>query len=393
MASLMKKITLLLIGVPSAMMVSLLTSSMAQIYASYPQYDEMIVTMILTIPNLTAMIGLMIIPGLLKKYPIKHLVLTGLCLFIGSNLLAFWCDRFYVLLFLRALSGVGCGMILPLQVTYLAEYPEHERASLMGLGATVSCLFAAVTVALSGMLADENWHSVFLLYLVNAAGLIMAVLFLPKHLNATQNSVQKINQVQAEESLKDYKHILFFYYFLMIGCYLFCCILGSQIASYLDYYQLGGSAESGFVMSIFQIGSMLSGFALGYYTRMLKGFTMSGLFVIGAAAFFLLGMNPSIVFVCTAAFLLGCITALASCVVSYELSKALPISLVASASAGMSFFLFVLQFLSPMLFLALLDAIPASTYQTIFLLYAGIQLVFLVLSCTLPNILFRPKNS
>ena len=396
MTALLKKFTLLLIAVPSAMMISLLTSSMTQIYAAYPQYDEMIVTMVLTIPNLTVMIGLVLAPMLLKKYPIKHLVLTGLVMFIGCNLLAGWSQNFFLLLFFRAMSGVGCGMILPLQITYLATYPEQERATLMGMGATLSCLFAALTVAISGIIAAVNWRFVFLLYLVNGAGLIMAVLFLPKQLDMQQKPGNGAKQAPAEpagkqETLADYKQVLFFYYFLLIGCYLFFCILGSQIAAYLGYYQLGSTAESGFVMSIFQMGSMISGLVLGHYLRLLKKGTMNGLFIIGAVAFFLLGTAAAMPVICVAAFLLGFVSALGSCVVSYELSRVLPIHLVASASAGMSFFIFVLQFLSPMLFLALLGGIPSGTYQTVFLLYAAIQLVFLLLAVLLPKVLFQNR--
>ena len=399
MTALLKKFTLLLIAVPSAMMISLLTSSMTQIYAAYPQYDEMIVTMVLTIPNLTVMIGLVLAPMLLKKYPIKYLVLTGMVIFIGCNLLAGWCQNFFLLLFFRAISGVGCGMILPLQITYLATYPEQERATLMGMGATLSCLFAAVTVAISGIIAAVNWRFVFLLYLVNGAGLIMAVLFLPKQLDMQQKPAKGAEQPSAttgetagtQETLADYKQILFFYYFLLIGCYLFFCILGSQIAAYLGYYQLGSTAESGFVMSIFQMGSMISGLVLGHYLRLLKKGTMNGLFIIGAVAFFLLGTASAMPVICVAAFLLGFVSALGSCVVSYELSRVLPIHLVASASAGTSFFIFVLQFLSPMLFLALLGGIPSGTYQTVFLLYAAIQLVFLLLAVLLPKVLFQNR--
>ena len=53
MREFMKKVSLLLLCMPSSMMVALLTSSLIYIYQEYAYYSESIVTMVLTIPNLT----------------------------------------------------------------------------------------------------------------------------------------------------------------------------------------------------------------------------------------------------------------------------------------------------------------------------------------------------
>ena len=73
MKEFMKKVALLLLCMPSSMMVALLTSSLIYIYQEYAAFSESIVTMVLTIPNLTVMIGLVLAPVLLKKFPIKYL--------------------------------------------------------------------------------------------------------------------------------------------------------------------------------------------------------------------------------------------------------------------------------------------------------------------------------
>ena len=111
MREFLKKLTLLLLPMPSSMMVALLSASMLQIYAEYPQYSESTVTMILTIPNLTVMVGLVLAPVLLRYISIKKLVIAGLGLFTISSVLPVWCSNFYLVLFLRALSGIGCGLV------------------------------------------------------------------------------------------------------------------------------------------------------------------------------------------------------------------------------------------------------------------------------------------
>jgi len=77
MKEFMKKAALLLACMPGSMMVALLTSSLIYIYQDYADYSQSIVTMVLTIPNLTVIIGLLLAPVLVKKFPIKHVMVVG----------------------------------------------------------------------------------------------------------------------------------------------------------------------------------------------------------------------------------------------------------------------------------------------------------------------------
>ena len=395
MTAILKKLTLLLIVMPSSLLMSLLASSMIQIIQEYPQYSESTVTMIMTIPNLTMMIGLFLAPLLLKRFSIKKLVLAGLILFTVCNVAGVWCSNFYLLLFLRALTGIGCGLIMPLQATLLAVYPEKERASLMGLGATVGCLTAAVLAAVSGIIAAINWRYVFLLYLINVIAIVMAVLFLPEQLEKptqTKNDSSQDKQSTAPTvSLADYKKEVGFYYLLLTGGYLFVSILGSQIAPYLEYTHMGGTAESGLITSISLVGSTISGLLMGLYTRKLKQYSVAGLFFFAAAAFGILWLAPALWAVALAAFLLGFASALFSCTITFEMSRILPLELFTTVSAGISFFVFVLQFVAPMLCLAILDMVPGSSFRIVFMLYMAIQVFFLALAVFLPKVLFQNK--
>ncbi len=394
MREFLKKLTLLLLPMPSSMMVALLSASMLQIYAEYPQYSESTVTMILTIPNLTVMVGLVLAPVLLRYISIKKLVIAGLGLFTISSVLPVWCSNFYLVLFLRALSGIGCGLVLPLQATFIATYPEKERATLMGLSATVGCLIAAVFVAFSGVIASGNWHNVFYLYLVNAIGLILVFVFLPEHLDTghTEAGTQSETDISAaQKKLSCYGLVLFVYYFLMIASYLFLSILGSQLAPYLEHVNLGGSAESGLIMSVSMIGSMLSGLVLGQYTRIMKSLSMAGIFLGSAVSLALMWIAPSLLVVGVASFLMGFFSALVACVINYELSRALPLHLFTTASAGLNIFTFVLQFVGPMLFLAVLGAMPGGSFRMTFMLYAAIQGMFVIVAYLLQNVVLKAK--
>ena len=394
MKEFMKKVALLLICMPSSMMVALLTSSLIYIYQDYANYSESVVTMILTIPNLTVMIGLVLAPVLVKKFPIKHLILAGLAIFIVASVVPAWCENFYLLLFFRALSGVGCGLILPLQGTFLAAYPEKERALLMGLSATVGCIVAAAVVAVSGIIAAMNWRYVFYLYLINVVALVLAAIFIPKNIDMSEQaqSAEGAAVLTANApKLGDYGNVLFLYYFLLVGSYLFISVLSAELAPYLENIKMGGSAESGLLMSVSMMGSVVAGLILEKYTSILKGMAMPVVFIGSIVAFALLWLAPNIIVVGVAVFLVGVFASLVAVVVNYELSRELPLELFTAAAAGTNFFILVLQFLSPMICLALLGMVPGGSFRTVFMVYTIIQAVMLAFALVLPKVLLKRK--
>lgn len=391
MREFMKKVSLLLLCMPSSMMVGLLTSSLIYIYQEYANFSESVVTMVLTIPNLTVMIGLVLAPMLVKKFPIKHLILAGMTIFIVASVVPAWCENFYLLLFFRALSGVGCGMVLPLQATFIAAYPEKERATLMGLSATVGCIVAAVIVSISGIIAAINWRYVFFLYLISVVALVLAAIFVPKNIEMPEQAAAESTAAESAGNapkLSEYGNVLFLYYFLLVGSYLFISVLSAELAPYLENVKMGGSAESGLLMSVSMMGSVVAGLILEKYTSILKGMAMPVVFAGSVVGFALLWLAPNIIVVGVAVFLVGVFASLVACVVNYELSRALPLELFTTASAGTNFFIFVLSFLAPTICIALLGAVGGS-FRTVFMVYTVIQLAMLAFALVLPKVLLK----
>jgi hypothetical protein len=75
--------------------------------------------------------------------------------------------------------------------------------------------------------------------------------------------------------------------------------------------------------------------------------------------------------------------------VAFELSRTLPLSLYPTASAGINFFVFVLQFFAPILFLALVEIVPMGSFRTVFMIYTLVQVAMLALSILLSIVLLN----
>ncbi|MBO5430360.1 MAG: MFS transporter, partial [Peptococcaceae bacterium] len=331
-------------------------------------------------------------PVLVKKFPIKHVMVVGLAIFIVASVIPAWCENFYLVLFFRALSGIGCGMVLPLQATFLAAYPEKERATLMGLSATVGCIVAALVVSVSGVIAAMNWRYVFYLYLINVVALILAVIFIPRNIEMAEQPAETTEQAsdEAASGMGGYGKVLFLYYFLLVGSYLFISVLTAELAPYLENVKMGGSAESGLLMSVSMMGSVVAGLILEKYTSILKSMAMPVVFAGSVIAFAMLWLAPNIIVVGVAVFLVGVFASLVAMVVNYELSRELPIAVFTTAAAGTNFFIFVLSFAAPTVCIALLGMVGGS-FRSVFMVYTIIQVVMLAFAMVLPKILLNRK--
>lgn len=391
MQELMKKITLLLVCMPSSMMGALLASSLVYMFEAYPAHSEAVVTMMVTMPNLTIMIGLVLAPVLIRKFSIKAVMLAGIVIFTLASIIPAWCETFYVMLLFRGISGVGCGMILPLQSTFLATYPAKQRASLMGLSASVGCLIAAVMVSVSGFVAAISWRYVFYLYLINVIPLILAVLFLPNCIDAEEPASQ-VETIQAEApKLMDYSRVLALYYIFMLGM-LFLSILSATLAPYLEYAQLGGSEESGLLLSVSILGSVAAGLIMRQYISYMKQLALPVIFAGSALGFVMLWLSSSLLVIGAAVFIIGAFTSLLACLVNYELSCRLPLSIFTSASAGTNFLTFVLQFAAPLLFQVLLGSAAGGSFYVLYMSYAVIMAGFTIMAVILPKMLLKENK-
>lgn len=390
MRSFMQKIALLSMC-PVAMITALLSPTLVYIYQAYPTLSESTATLVLTISNLTVILGLILGPVLVKRFPIKYLIITGMTLFTAGNVLCAWCESFLLMVCFRAVCGIGAGMVMPLQSTFIASYPEEERATLLGFNSVASAVIVAPLAIISGIVATMNWRYSFLLYMINVVVIIMVVIFLPKHISTQpQAEKNKTAQVDTKEKAKlsEYGGVLFYYYFMMVGSYLFVTALAAELAPYLENINMGGAAESGFMVGLAMVGSLVAGLTFGKLMLTVKNMAMPLTFIGAAIAFVMLWLAPNLVVIGAAQILLGLCTAIGIMIVSFELSRALPLELFPVASAGANFFLFVLQFLAPIVCLALLDVVGGS-FRTVFLIYAVIQVVMVGLALVLPKILLK----
>ncbi|MFN8105552.1 MAG: MFS transporter [Acidimicrobiia bacterium] len=132
------------------------------------------------------------------RYGRKLLLVLGMVLSIPASILAAYAPSVEILVLARILGGLSAGMAYPTTlalITALWSGPARTRSIALwsGLGGAISSLGPM----LSGYLLEHFWWgSVFLVTLPLAAvALVMAVMFVPSHVNETTEAVDNLGGI------------------------------------------------------------------------------------------------------------------------------------------------------------------------------------------------------
>lgn len=128
----------------------------------------------------------------------KPAMMTGLLIFLVGSIMSGLSDSMSVLIFWRAVQGIGAGGIMPVAFTILADiYPPEKRATMTGLNSTAWGVASMIGPLIGGYLVEVlSWHWVFF---INVPIGILTMLILLVYLH---------DQVERRKVVIDYWGIL-----------------------------------------------------------------------------------------------------------------------------------------------------------------------------------------
>ena len=132
------------------------------------------------------------------RYGRKLLLIVGTSLAVPASLIAAWAPSDNVLVFARILGGVSAGMAYPTTLALItALWSGPARTKSIALWSGLGGAIAALGPLFSGLLLEHFWWgSVFLLTLPLAAvALVLAILFVPAHVNETTEAVDNLGGI------------------------------------------------------------------------------------------------------------------------------------------------------------------------------------------------------
>ena len=230
---------------------------------------------------LTSLPSILIIPFILlsghlgtRKNKLT-LLAVGLTTFILSGIGYFFVQSINDLLFVSLILGVGVGLIIPLSTGLINDlFAGQYRVRQFGISSFITNLTLVLATALTGWLAQYNWHYPFIVYLIPALPLSLLYFLSDHYLHKKKNTFQnrdpgreqpaasKIN----EETLNSSLLFIMIIYFLATTVVL---VIPYNLPFLLQQHHYR-SDISGVFISVFFIAMMLPGLIIKKLTKWLS---------------------------------------------------------------------------------------------------------------------------
>jgi len=289
---------------PAILSLSLLTvmagtavsPSLGVIADVFPESPSLFIQMVVSLPAIVIIPSLFIASRLAKIFTRRQVIFAGLFVYIAGGMAGGLVNSLGMLLFSRAVLGVGVGLVMPFSTSLISDFFEgEERSRLMGLSSSSNMLGGLVALLLSGVLADISWRLPFFIYLFALPVLLLNLKYLPEP------------PPDELPGVKDAKLPFRVYYLAagMLALNLAFFVLPPTIALFIKENSLGSPEITGVAISF----SPLAGFAAGVFLR--KTMDLTGryhvplmLFVMGSG-FLLLHLSTVIIMVFAGTGLVG----------------------------------------------------------------------------------------
>lgn len=274
-------------------------SIMADLIAAFPDYDPTTVMLIATIPGLFQIFPALFYGKLATVFKKRTLLFTGLILFIVGGTAPFFLDNLPLIIATRAILGLGAGITIPLSVDIITDFFEgRDRDFLIGFGtSTVACIGAIFFQLVGGMLADAfNWHFGFLTYLFPLWILAITFLYLPEPEKKQAEDPQVKVKAPAGVYWAGFGQLL---YSAMIYGYVI------NISVVIQAENLGTATQAGMAISIYTLGTLVSGFVFGRYKNALPRAYIPGAILLTSVGMFFCYFSPTLLTIFIGSFIGG----------------------------------------------------------------------------------------
>lgn len=242
--------------------VNIVTPAMNTFYEHFGDFSRETVAMISTLPNLTLVIGTLIVGAVVgKRFSFKSMAILGSIIYLIGGVAPYFIDNLYVILGCRLLFGLGLGLVYPLSNALInGLYEGDKRATYLGYGTFMLNLGGIALQTLGGVLADIDWQLVFLAHVVSLLALVCAFLLPepPKKEGAAKTGGIWLTGPVAAIGIVFFVYMIMAYPAMLNVSVIFSDRLGS------------GAAVASTALSLYTALAAVSGFFFGMIFKKLK---------------------------------------------------------------------------------------------------------------------------
>lgn len=142
----------------------------------FPKATELDIQMLSSLPSLLIIPFILLAGKLAEKRDFVRLLRAGLWMFAASGVLYLFATEMWQLLVISALLGIGAGLIIPLSTGLISRYfTGSYRVRQFGYSSAITNMTLVVATAVTGYLAEVNWHLPFVVYLLPLVSIILTI--------------------------------------------------------------------------------------------------------------------------------------------------------------------------------------------------------------------------
>ena len=174
------KVSILSLSLLTVMAGAAMAPALGVISEYFSDEKTLFVQMIISMPAVFIFLTSFVFPKLAAKFRARTLLMIGLAFYTIGGCVAGVFNSIWIVLLMRALVGVGVGIIMPLSTGLLAFYfSPQEQEGLMGWSSAMNNMGGVIATLISGALATLSWHISFLVYLMGLISIVLCAAFMP----------------------------------------------------------------------------------------------------------------------------------------------------------------------------------------------------------------------
>ena len=174
------KVSILSLSLLTVMAGAAMAPSLGVISEYFSDEKTLFVQMIISMPAVFIFLTSFVFPKLAAKFRARTLLMIGLAFYTIGGCVAGVFNSIWIVLLMRALVGVGVGIIMPLSTGLLAFYfSPQEQEGLMGWSSAMNNMGGVIATLISGALATVSWRISFLVYLMGLISIVLCAAFMP----------------------------------------------------------------------------------------------------------------------------------------------------------------------------------------------------------------------
>lgn len=363
------KLAILSISLLTVMSGAAVSPALGNISETFGDANILLIKMILTIPAILIIPFSLLTGKLVEKFKKKKLLIMGLVIYLIGGIGGGFSTNIYVLLFFRALLGIGVGLIMPLSTGLIADfYEKDERAKMMGYSSAINQLGGMIAIVLSGILASINWRFSFGVYALGMITLVLAIFVLS----------EPENKVVAKKTKATVNKGLLKLMLAMAVVNIVFYTVPTTMSIFIQSEKLGDASIVGYILSIINIIAFVAGIMFIKIINTLKNNTVIFSCSAMLIGYILLSSASSIIILSLSMVFIGIGLGILLPLIFFTTSKSTAPENCTFALACVSSSMFLGQFLSPILVDLLSNIMGSTSIRFAFQFSAGICLVGII---------------